>query len=397
MYRFCCLLEIFILLFFISPVMAEDEYITFSVKAFKTLPASTDIFYGEDVAGALNDVLQGITGLKVFERNANWTFLEELKLNLSGVVENSQNIQQAGIISPDYFIEGEVTLSAEEMVIRSRVYETSSREILYAKTVRGKADNFFDLEDELTGALAEVFTSLDFKTRQIEDNGFERSAYDFYNQSLKNQSVDDRIALLKESLEKEPDFIQALHLLASTYDEAQMRSDCLNTYDRILELDTSDFTARWNLGINAFKLKKYNLAIEAFEYCGILRPEDPEIWYNLGILSEFDESGIRFGPGVDLHKVIPKYIKVLNVEPNHVNATFALGFLYGNLASLSEELEEQKEGIEKAIDLWENFLVIAPEHSQTPEIREHIVVFSQYLDQINQILLETTPMSEENQ
>ena len=81
MYRFLFLCGVFFILLFLSPLMAEEEeeYVTFSVKAFKTLPASTDIFYGEDVAGALNDVLQGIDGLKVFERNANWTFLEELK------------------------------------------------------------------------------------------------------------------------------------------------------------------------------------------------------------------------------------------------------------------------------------------------------------------------------
>ena len=397
MYRIFCLVGVFLLLFSLSSLMAEDEFITFSVKTFKTLPASTDIFYGEDVAAALNDVLQGIPGLKVFERNANWTFLEELKLSLSGVVDNSQNIKQAEIISPDYFIEGEVTLSAEEMVIRARVYETSSREILYAKTVRGKAYSFFDLEDELAGSLAEVFTSLDFKTRQIEENGFERSAYDFYNQSLKNQSIVDRIALLKESLKKEPDFIQALHLLASTYDEAQMRREGINTYERILELDPSDFTARWNQGINAFKLKDFKLAIDAFEYCGTLRPEDPEIWYNLGILSEFDESGVRFGKGVDLRKVVPGYIKVLDIDPNHKNATFALGFLYGNLASNCKDVEEQKEYIENALKLWGNFIILAPQHSQTPEIKEHIVVFSQYLDQINQMLLEASSHTDENE
>ena len=396
MHRIFHIIGTFSLLLVLSPLNAEDSFTTFSVKTFKTLPASSDIFYGEDVAGALTDVLQGIKGLKVFERNANWTFLEELKLNLSGVVDNSQNIQQAEIISPDYFIEGEVTLSAEEMVIRARVYETSSREILYAKMIRGKADDFFDMEDALAESLTEVFTSLDFKTHQIEENGFERSAYDFYNQSLKNQSVDDRIALLKESLKKEPDFIQALHLLASTYDEAQMRQEGLNTYERILKLDPSDFTARWNLGIIAFKLKDFNLSKNTFEFCGTLHPEDPEIWYNLGILSEYDEFGTRFGSGIDLHKVIPKYIKVLEVDPTHKNATFALGFLYGNLASHCTEIGEQKEYIEKALKLWKDFVILAPDHSQTPEIKEHIVVFSQYLNQINQMLIEADLSSNKN-
>jgi len=367
----------------------EGEFVTFSVKSFQTRPASTDVFYGEDVAGALNNALQGVEGLKVFERNANWTFLEELKLSMSGMTDESQTEKKAAIVSPDYFIEGEVTLSGDQMVIRARIYETSSREILYAKTVRGLADDFFDLEEELSQDIAEVFSLLDLKTKQLDTGSFERTAYDFYNQSLRNQSVEDRIALLTESLEKEPEFIQALHLLASTYDEAQMRQECLDTYLRILVLDGEDFTAHWNLGINAFKLKNYNQAREAFGKCSVLRADDPEIWYNLGVLAEFSDEGERFGPGVELVDIIPFYEKVLQVDALHENANFALGFLYGQLASFSQDMMEQRHYIENAIKYWEAFIAISPGHPQVEVISENMNVFSQYLAQINDMLIET--------
>ncbi len=358
----------------------SEEAITFAVKEFQTRPETADSYYGKDVATAINTELEKVPQVKIFDRNANWTFMQEMKLSMQGLTSEERSAKKGKLISPDYFIEGDVVISGKELLIRARVYETESRFIVAGKKVKGPVDSFFELEEKLAAQLRTLFSQMDFKTKKIGKDSMQRTAYDFYNQSLQTKSIEDKIALLNESLEKNPDFLQALHLLASAYEESKSTSKCIETYERIIELDPGDYTAYWNLGVHSFTIGNIPESKHYFTKCTQLRPNDVDAWYNLGVISEFNDEKQRFGPGVNLQDPLAFYKKAVKINKAHVNALYAAGLLSGQLATGNCSAKEQKGYIEDAIRYLEGFVEHSQSQTKIREVKEQLEIFHNYLE-----------------
>jgi len=358
---------------------SQEEVVTFAVKEFQTQPKSADSFYGKDVSAAINTELQKVPKVKIFDRNANWTFMQEMKLSMQGLTSEDRSAEKGKLISPDYFIEGDVVISGTELLIRARVYETESRFIVAGEKVQGPSNSFFELEEELAVKLRTLFSQMDFKKKKIGKESMQRSAYDFYNQSLQTKSIEDKIALLNESLEKNPDFLQALHLLASAYEESKSTRECINTYTRIIELDPTDYTAYWNLGVHSFTIGNISKSKDYFKRCTELQPDDVDAWYNLGVISEFNEQKQRFGPGVKLQDPLAYYKKAVKINTSHENALYAAGLLSGQLATGNCSVKEQKGYIEDAIRYLEGFVEHSDRQGKIREVKEQLEIFRAYL------------------
>lgn len=356
-----------------------EDAITIAVKEFQTRPKTADSFYGRDVATSINTELQKVPKVRIFDRNANWTFMQEMKLSMQGLTSEDRSANKGKLISPDYFIEGEVVISGTELLIRVRVYETESRFIVAGETVQGPSESFFDLEEKLSEKLHTLFSQLDFKKKKIGKESMQRSAYDFYNQSLQTKSIEDKIALLNESLKKNPDFLQALHLLASAYEESKSTQKCIEIYQRIIELDPSDYTAYWNLGVHSFTIGNISEPKDYFKKCTELQPDDVDAWYNLGVISEFNEQKQRFGSGVKLQDPLAYYKKAVKINSSHENALYAAGLLSGQLSTRDCSVEQQKQYIQDAIHYLEGFVEHSGNQAKIREVKEQLEIFRNYL------------------
>lgn len=207
----------------------------------------------------------------------------------------------------------------------------------------------------------------------------QRSAYDFYNQSLQTKSIEDKIALLNESLKKNPDFLQALHLLASAYEESKSTQKCIEIYQRIIELDPSDYTVYWNLGVHSFTIGNISEPKDYFKKCTELQPDDVDAWYNLGVISEFNEQKQRFGSGVKLQDPLAYYKKAVKINSSHENALYAAGLLSGQLSTRDCSVEQQKQYIQDAIHYLEGFVEHSGNQAKIREVKEQLEIFRNYL------------------
>lgn len=116
----------------------------------------------------------------------------------------------------------------------------------------------------------------------------------------------------KKALSKDPDFVLARHCLAETYIDNNDYNDSIQEYQHLLENNPSDFKAHYNLGLLWFDLGKYDKSEKELQRASVLQKDNPDVWYNLALLKEFDKNGNRLGHDVDrteIKKLTRKYLR----------------------------------------------------------------------------------------
>ena len=119
----------------------------------------------------------------------------------------------------------------------------------------------------------------------------------------------------------------------------------------------------WILRGNSFLAERaFAEALEAFERAAALEPENAEAHYHLGVVSEYNAEGRRYGPGLALHRAVASYERAISLREGYVEAHYNLGVvcqydsegkLYGSNAR-----------IEKALASFERVVELAPDHAR---------------------------------
>ena len=150
----------------------------------------------------------------------------------------------------------------------------------------------------------------------------------------------------------------------------------LNINKKLVSLCPEDYEAHYNLGINLFKLKKFQEAEASFEKAIELKSNYVEAYYNLGItfekLSKFLEAeesfkkAIESRPGyVEAHNnlgiILRKLGKLSEAEMSfkraiELKANYAEAYNnLGNLLHFQERFDESEKNLKKTLDLIPNF------------------------------------------
>lgn len=383
------LISIFLLGILFSLYSQEAQSaVTLSVMKFDTMSNKNIDFIGESFADALTTKLTNIKDIRIYERSQFKKITNELQMNVdSSDLFDSDTVQSIGkIVAIDYMILGSITLIGNNLRVALRLVDVRTSRSILSKELEGKyPDDVFDLQDNLAML---VVQSLNLKISSLEkeqvlkDPTNNMDAYEYYNNSLKNVSGNERISLLKKALEKDPDFMLARHCLAETFFENEQYDKSIKAYQSIISDFPNDFEAHYNLGLLWFD--RGELAKSKIELirASRIQSNNPDVWYNLALLQEFDNKGNRLGPDVDRLKVKKAYEKVLEINDKYLEAHYALGVLNALMATESSDIQLQKSYIEEAISHLESYLSIYPDVFNASEVKQNINLLKGSLKQI---------------
>jgi len=119
------------------------------------------------------------------------------------------------------------------------------------------------------------------------------------------------------------------------YDES------INFFKRIIELDSENHRAHYNLGIAYFNLKRFEEALNSYKISISIKPDNKHVYYNIGLLYEKTE---------DLENALIAYEKALEIDPNYIYALHALKVVRLNLDNCGDtknKTQEIKDTIER--------------------------------------------------
>ncbi|MFX0080894.1 MAG: tetratricopeptide repeat protein [Candidatus Hodarchaeota archaeon] len=111
-------------------------------------------------------------------------------------------------------------------------------------------------------------------------------------------------------------------------------------FKRIIEIDSNNYRAHYNLGIANFNLDKFEKAKECYEEAIKIKPDYKHCLYNIGLIYE------REGK---LEEALRYYEKALEIDPNFPYATSARSHILSNLEDLkrSKDISKQHRNIEQ--------------------------------------------------
>ena len=123
------------------------------------------------------------------------------------------------------------------------------------------------------------------------------------------------------------------------YDES------INFFKRIIELDSENYRAHYNLGIAYFNLNRFEEALNSYKIALSIKPDHKHVYYNIGLLYEKTEN---------LENAIEAYEKALEIDPNYIYAMHSLKavrLILDNSVKPKSKTQEIKDDIEKLISL----------------------------------------------
>ncbi len=353
-------------IFFSQNLFGEEapEFVTLSIMKFNTISNQGNNFLGESFSETLSTKISGLSGVKLYERSQFEKITRELKMGLeSGDLFNQETVQHIGkIISIDYMALGSVTQMDKEIRIGVRLVNVKTSRAVLSTELSGKyPDEVFDLQDQLAML---VVKSLSINMSELEKKSIYKKptesldAFALYNKSLENKDLNTKIKLLNRALQEDREFIQALHLLAESYYQSNLYEKSINTYNRILSIEPDNFKGKYNMALLLFDKGDLKKAEEQLLSTAKVKPKDPNIWYHLALIKEYNDQGIRQGPGADLNKAWHLYKKAFELNQNHLEASYALGILSAVFAGSGSSLIEQKKYLEEAVFYLDNYLAI---------------------------------------
>ena len=170
---------------------------------------------------------------------------------------------------------------------------------------------------------------------------------------LKNEEFDKAIKILEDLYQRQSDvdvknnLIEALFAYGGYLNDYYVLEydESINFFKRIIELDSDNYRAHYNLGIAYFNLNRFEEALNSYKIAISIKPDYKHVYYNIGLLHEKTEN---------LEKAIEFYEKALEIDPNYIYAMHALHSVKQILnteANKDNQSQKRKNAIKKLISL----------------------------------------------
>lgn len=168
-----------------------------------------------------------------------------------------------------------------------------------------------------------------------------------------NEDFEEGIDILEDLFKKSPEleikknFIDALFAYGGFLNDYYVLEyeKAIKIFKRIIEIDSHNYRAHYNLGIAYFNLGLFEEALNACEIAISIKPDYKHCHYNIGLIYEEKEN---------LEKAIEAHQKALKIDPDFVYAKQALMATRQKLDNLNKTKTEPKENasvIERLIAL----------------------------------------------
>ena len=170
---------------------------------------------------------------------------------------------------------------------------------------------------------------------------------------VKNEEFEKAIKILEDFYQQQPDvdiknnLIDALFAYGGYLNDYYVLEydESINFFKRIIELDSENYRAHYNLGIAYFNLNRFEEALNSYKIALSIKPDHKHVYYNIGLLHEKTEN---------LENAIEAYERALEIDPNYIYAMHSLKAIRLNLdnsVKSKSKVQEIKDNIEKLISL----------------------------------------------
>ena len=166
---------------------------------------------------------------------------------------------------------------------------------------------------------------------------------------VKNEEFEKAIKIFEDLYQEKPDNDIKNNLIDAMLAYGGFLNDeyvleyqkSISIFKRIIDLDSENYRAHYNLGIAYFNLNRFEEALNSYEMAISINPDYKHGYYNIGLLHEATEN---------LEKAAKSYEKALEIDPNYVYAMHALKVVRMNMDNSVEtknKPQEIKDKVEK--------------------------------------------------
>ncbi len=253
---------IFILLFFFIIIQSKAEEPSFSVAAseFKTQGGDENMAWlGASCADAIVNRISTDKKVRIVEREYIKKIIEELKLQMTGLVDQETALEVGRIIGANYFIFGTVSIFNENIVLNARVVSIETAEIISTSRISGKLDDVFKLQEDLAKKISTdlSFNSVIFASENVDVSEISFSIYSKLEQ-LKKITKDVPLFYLDPARKRK----------VSTYMQG------INICDELLNNHPKLYLAHYYKGLFSIHLEDYAVANLSTKLAKKLNPDD---------------------------------------------------------------------------------------------------------------------------
>ena len=166
---------------------------------------------------------------------------------------------------------------------------------------------------------------------------------------VRNEEFEKAIKILEDLYQQQPDIDVKNNLIDALFAYGGYLNDyyvleyneSINFFKRIIELDSENYRAHYNLGIAYFNLNRFEEALNSYKIALSIKPDHKHVYYNIGLLHEKTEN---------LENAIEAYEKALEIDPNYIYAMHSLKVVRQNLdinVNPKSKTQESKDNVEK--------------------------------------------------
>ena len=192
---FLCLL-VLLLILSENRLYGQDDKIqpfTIAIPKFSTEGISSEMqWIGKSFADALVTRLAQARTVRIVEREYLETIFQELKLQMSGVIDESSAVKVGKLLGAHIFIFGSISIYGNDIVVRSRTVDITKGEIIGVAEVKGYLSDLFHIQNDLARQISSNL-SIDLVVSNIMN-------LDISKPSIKVYSDLDRLRQLSKEL-----------------------------------------------------------------------------------------------------------------------------------------------------------------------------------------------------
>lgn len=134
--------SVVIILLIISAAVYSQQ-ITVSVSDFSVESSNEKYLYiGKGISTLIAGELRRTKGITLLEREKMNKIIEEQKLGLSGLIDESDQIELGKLMSADYIIFGDIIDMADNLLISVRMADVTTGEIFWEDNLSAKLENY---------------------------------------------------------------------------------------------------------------------------------------------------------------------------------------------------------------------------------------------------------------
>ena len=135
-----------------------------------------------------------------------------------------------------------------------------------------------------------------------------------------DKKLSESIASFSKAISLAPDYVKAYYRRGFAHFYNSDLEKACSDLEEVVKLDRGFRDALYNLGVVYISLGKWESAQEAFLRHLALKPNDPDVFYYMGL--------ICVGSGGDSEQAMQDFQKVVDLDPGHLRARFQLSLLH---------------------------------------------------------------------